>query len=197
MLWFLIPVLCRVDPRVLGVATSAPLPPSLQSNSNCNSNSNSIHNNINININIDSNSNSISISISIVIGERGSAPKRVGTLRFVCPPSASVQWQPDGLTIHTKKWLLGAGFLGAPPISLTPGPFPPVLAPRPPSNSLLSSARKIPPRRISMGELLAREPGRRPVGPVPASIVARAAAPCQRHPSLAPPSHLFRSQWRP
>ena len=33
-----------------------------------------------------------------------------------CP---SVQWQPDGLTIHTKKWFLGAGFLGAPPISLT------------------------------------------------------------------------------
>ena len=32
--------------------------------------------------------------------------------------SASVQWQPDGLTIHAKKWFLGAGFLGAPPISL-------------------------------------------------------------------------------
>ena len=30
----------------------------------------------------------------------------------------TVQWQPDGLTIHTKQWLLGAGFLGAPPISL-------------------------------------------------------------------------------
>ena len=25
--------------------------------------------------------------------------------------------QPDGLTIHTQKWFLGAGFLGAPPIS--------------------------------------------------------------------------------
>ena len=33
-----------------------------------------------------------------------------------CP---SVQWQPDGLTIHTNKWLLGAGFLQAPPISLS------------------------------------------------------------------------------
>ena len=33
-----------------------------------------------------------------------------------CP---SVQWQPDRLTIHTKKWLPRAGFLGAPPISLT------------------------------------------------------------------------------
>ena len=32
-----------------------------------------------------------------------------------CP---SVQWQPDGSTIHFKKWLLGARFLGAPPISL-------------------------------------------------------------------------------
>ena len=28
-----------------------------------------------------------------------------------------MQWQPDGLTVHTKKWFLGAGFLGAPPIS--------------------------------------------------------------------------------
>ena len=40
-----------------------------------------------------------------------------------CP---SVQWQPDGLTVRTKKWSLGAGVLGAPPISstLTPGaPF--------------------------------------------------------------------------
>ena len=30
----------------------------------------------------------------------------------------SVQWQPDGLTIHTNKWLLGARFLGTLPISL-------------------------------------------------------------------------------
>ena len=37
------------------------------------------------------------------------------TLLVKCP---SVQWQPDGLTIHTNKWFLGAGFLGAPPISL-------------------------------------------------------------------------------
>ena len=29
-----------------------------------------------------------------------------------------MQWQPGDLTIHTKKWFLGAGFLGAPPISL-------------------------------------------------------------------------------
>ena len=43
----------------------------------------------------------------------------VGTLRYYFPPNASVQWQPDGLTIHTKKWFLGAGFLGSPPISLT------------------------------------------------------------------------------
>ena len=49
----------------------------------------------------------------------------VGTLRYVlssgktllvrCP---SVQWQPDGLTIRTEKWFLGAGFLGAPPIHI-------------------------------------------------------------------------------
>ena len=42
----------------------------------------------------------------------------VGTLRYRFPPNASVQWQPDGLTIRTKKSFLGAGFLGAPPISL-------------------------------------------------------------------------------
>ena len=42
--------------------------------------------------------------------------RRVGTLRYFLPPSASVQWQPDGLIIHTKKWFLGAGLLGAPPI---------------------------------------------------------------------------------
>ena len=35
-----------------------------------------------------------------------------------------MQWRPDGLTLHTKKWFLGAGLLRAPPISLTgcPGP---------------------------------------------------------------------------
>ena len=45
-------------------------------------------------------------------------PRGVGTLRDLFAPSASAQWQPDGLTIHTKKRFLGAGFLGAPPISL-------------------------------------------------------------------------------
>ena len=42
----------------------------------------------------------------------------VGTLRYFSPPNASVQWQLDDLTIHTENWLLGAGCLGAPPISL-------------------------------------------------------------------------------
>ena len=58
--------------------------------------------------------------------ERGSAPKGVGTLRLFLKSSVktllvkcpSVQWQPDGLTIHTNKWFLGAGFLGAAPIFL-------------------------------------------------------------------------------
>ena len=46
----------------------------------------------------------------------------------ICSPSASVQWQPDGLTIRAKKWFLGAGFLGAPPISLrNVFPFLPIL----------------------------------------------------------------------
>ena len=43
----------------------------------------------------------------------------VGTPRYLFPPNASVQCQPDGLTIHTNMRFLGAGFLGAPPISLT------------------------------------------------------------------------------
>ena len=42
----------------------------------------------------------------------------VGTLRCLFSPDASLQWQPGGLTIHTNKWFLGAGFLGAFPISL-------------------------------------------------------------------------------
>ena len=36
----------------------------------------------------------------------------VGALRRTSPPDAYVQWQPDGLAVHTKKWFLGAGFLG-------------------------------------------------------------------------------------
>ena len=43
----------------------------------------------------------------------------VKTLLVKCP---SVQWQPDGLSIHIKKWFLGAGFPGAPPISLIQRP---------------------------------------------------------------------------
>ena len=67
--------------------------------------------NIYSNINISSRNN---------VREEGSAPRR-GRHSAMCvfPPNASVRWQPDGLTIHTKKWLQGAGFLGAPPISLT------------------------------------------------------------------------------
>ena len=41
-----------------------------------------------------------------------------GTLRYSFLLNASVQWQPDGLTIDIDKQFLGAGFLGAPPISL-------------------------------------------------------------------------------
>ena len=39
----------------------------------------------------------------------------VKSLLVKCP---SVQWQPAGLTIRAKERFLGAGFLGAPPISL-------------------------------------------------------------------------------
>ena len=52
-----------------------------------------------------------------LLRERGSAPERGGHSTIVFPPNASVQWQLDDLTIHTRKWFLGAGFLGAPPIS--------------------------------------------------------------------------------
>ena len=52
------------------------------------------------------------------VRDRGGAPKRGRHSTIFVPPHASVQWQPDGSTIHTKKWFLGAGFLGAPPISL-------------------------------------------------------------------------------
>ena len=33
--------------------------------------------------------------------------------------NASVQWQPGDLTTHTKVWFIGAGFLAAPPVSLS------------------------------------------------------------------------------
>ena len=65
-----------------------------------------------------------------ILGETGRAPKGgrhpticfdpLRTLLVKCP---SAQWQPDGLTIHTNKWFLGAGFLGAPPISLNKQPL--------------------------------------------------------------------------
>ena len=51
-----------------------------------------------------------------------------GTLRCVVLPNASVQWQPGDLTIHTDKRFLGAGFLGAPPISLQVADVTPALA---------------------------------------------------------------------
>ena len=53
-----------------------------------------------------------------IYGERGSAPKRGRHSTVSIPPNTSAQWQPDGWTIHTNKWFLGARFLGAPPISL-------------------------------------------------------------------------------
>ena len=56
----------------------------------------------------------------MVASEKGEVLLRgVGTLRYFVSANASVQWQPNGLTIHAKKWFLGAGFLGAPPISLS------------------------------------------------------------------------------
>ena len=45
-------------------------------------------------------------------GGRSSAPRRGRHSTIAFPPNASVQRQPDGMTIHTKKWLRGARFLG-------------------------------------------------------------------------------------
>ena len=51
------------------------------------------------------------------LSEKGEVLLRgVGTLRYIFPPNASVQWQPDGLAIRAQKWFLGARFLGAPHI---------------------------------------------------------------------------------
>ena len=52
------------------------------------------------------------------VRQRGSAKRGRHSTIFVSP-NASVQWQHDGLAIPTTTWFLGAGFLGAPPISLT------------------------------------------------------------------------------
>ena len=51
-------------------------------------------------------------------------PRGLGTLRYYFPQNASAQWQPRDLTSCTKKGFLGAGFLGAPPISLIESPTP-------------------------------------------------------------------------
>ena len=50
----------------------------------------------------------------------GRAPKRGRHSAMFLPTEciSSVQGQPDGLTIHTKQWFLGAGFLESPPIYL-------------------------------------------------------------------------------
>ena len=56
-------------------------------------------------INITINTRNSRSQVCDIIGERGSAPKRgCHCTRFV-PPNASVQWQPDGLTIHTRSGL--------------------------------------------------------------------------------------------
>ena len=51
------------------------------------------------------------------VRERGGAPTMGGDSTIFVPPNASVQ--SGDLTVRTKNWLLGAGFLGAPPDSLT------------------------------------------------------------------------------
>ena len=86
----------------------------------------------------------------VQIRQRGSAPKggrqydifrsSVKALLIKCP---AVQWRPaGGLTMHTHKWFLGAGFLGAPPISLSRSPSCPLScrAPSPAKRALASVA---------------------------------------------------------
>ena len=60
----------------------------------------------------------ISCSSMFGVRERGSAPKRGRHSAMCVVHIASAQWQVDGLAMPTKKWFPGAGFLGAPPISL-------------------------------------------------------------------------------
>ena len=75
-------------------------------------------------------------------GEMGGAPKggRHSTIVVSTKCIRSVQWQPDGLTIHTNMWFLGAGFLRATPISLKNGSL--VLAPPPLALLLRNVAEK-------------------------------------------------------
>ena len=62
-----------------------------------------------------------------ILSEKGEVIlRRVGTLRYVSILSENSACQvpicavaADGFTIHANKWFLGAGFLGAPPISLS------------------------------------------------------------------------------
>ena len=64
-------------------------------------------------------------ALSIDRSEKGEVLLRgLGTLRYSVPPYASMQWQPGDLIIRTNKWLPGAAFLGAPPISLIIPQFP-------------------------------------------------------------------------
>ena len=51
------------------------------------------------------------------IREGGGAPKR-GRHSTIVFSTKCVQWQLDGFTMHTNKCFLGAGFLGAPSVSL-------------------------------------------------------------------------------
>ena len=50
----------------------------------------------------------LSLSLLLVASlpsEKGEVLIRgVGPLQYFSPPNASVQWQPDGLTVRTKKW---------------------------------------------------------------------------------------------
>ena len=56
----------------------------------------------------------------VLESEKGEVLLRgVGTLRYSFPPNASAQWQPGDLATYTKRWFLGAGFLGAPPTTTT------------------------------------------------------------------------------
>ena len=50
----------------------------------------------------------------------------------LCLSSAHLCRRPDGLRIHTQMWFPGAGFLGAPPISLIHGGIQAGRSPRPP-----------------------------------------------------------------
>ena len=58
--------------------------------------------------------------VGTAINKRTTKNKQTITLNgYFPPPDVAAQWQPDALTVRAREWFLGAGLLGAPPVSLS------------------------------------------------------------------------------